>query len=279
MKTDVLFYSLLARLPEIFFELIGAPAARALQYRLDALEIKQTSYRMDGVFRPIASEPGLPIYFTEVQFQRNKRFYQRLFSRIFDYFDQTEDSRKWCVRVIFAERLMDPGLPTEFEGFFTEGVLERYYLEDLIGQEDLPVELEMIRLIVTPEAEAAEQAHRVLRRAREETEPGSRRREMVESAETVIVYKFPHLSREELEHMFDMIDLKDTRYYQDVFNDGKEEGQEEGERQGKLHAVPLLVESGVSAERIARELGLSIEAVREAATSHAGRNGSSAGQA
>ena len=70
---------------------------------------------------------------------------------------------------------------------------------------------------------------------------------------------------EELEHMFDMIDLKDTRYYQDVFNDGKEEGQEEGERQGKLHAVPLLVESGVSAERIARELGLSIEAVQEAA--------------
>ena len=39
--------------------------------------------------------------------------------------------------------------------------------------EGQPVELEMIRLIVTPESEAAEQAHRVLRRAREETEPGS----------------------------------------------------------------------------------------------------------
>jgi predicted transposase/invertase (TIGR01784 family) len=287
MKTDVLFYSLFQRMPEIFFYLIGAPVGQAEGYRLEALEIKQTSYRMDGIFRPNPDDPGRPIYFTEVQFQPNERFYQRLFARIFDYCDQQEAARRWYVRVVFADRSMDPGLPSEFQGVFVPGLLERFYLDDLRGQANLPVHLELIRLIVIPDAEAEAEAQRLLRRVRDETEPGKRRQEMVESAETVIVYRFPHLGREELEHMFELVDLKETRFYQDAFADGEQEGVKKGvqqgvkkgvqegvkkgEHKGRLDAVPLLMEMGASVERIAEELGLAPEAVRKAAECSANR--------
>ena len=49
--------------------------------------------------------------------------------------------------------------------------------------------------------------------------------------ETIIVYKLPHLSREEIVKMlgFTEIDVRQTRFYQDVFAEGRQEGRQEGE--------------------------------------------------
>jgi len=37
----------------------------------------------------------------------------------------------------------------------------------------------------------------------------------------VLVYKFPQLTREEIQAMFTIDDLKQTRYYQDAKQEGK----------------------------------------------------------
>ena len=44
-----------------------------------------------------------------------------------------------------------------------------------------------------------------------------------------MVYKLPRLSREEIQEMlgFTDVDLKQTRFYQDVHGEGREEGREE----------------------------------------------------
>jgi predicted transposase/invertase (TIGR01784 family) len=68
--------------------------------------------------------------------------------------------------------------------------------------------------------------------------------------ETIIVYKFPKKSREEIEKMFGFSELKQTKVYQ------------EAKQEGKLEAVPLMLNLGAGVEQIAESLGLDIELVR-----------------
>jgi predicted transposase/invertase (TIGR01784 family) len=56
-------------------------------------------------------------------------------------------------------------------------------------------------------------------------------------------------------------DLKHTRFYQEV----NEEGLIEGEREGKLKTVPELLKLGLSLEQIAQALHLPIEEVEAVA--------------
>lgn len=55
--------------------------------------------------------------------------------------------------------------------------------------------------------------------------------------------------------MFSLSDLKQTRVYQ--------EAKAEGKAEGKLEAVPVLLALGLSVERIAEELDLEVELVRQ----------------
>ena len=70
---------------------------------------------------------------------------------------------------------------------------------------------------------------------------------------TVFVYKFPKLSREEIETMLGLSELKQTKVYQ--------EAVEEGELKAKLEMVPVLLELGMTAEQIAARLGLEVSIV------------------
>jgi predicted transposase YdaD len=52
-----------------------------------------------------------------------------------------------------------------------------------------------------------------------------------EWVETIMVYKLPKLSRQEIQEMlgYNDIELKQTQFYQDVFSEGVQEGKLEGE--------------------------------------------------
>ncbi len=58
---------------------------------------------------------------------------------------------------------------------------------------------------------------------------GRRKIEILKLIETVLVYKFPKLTRAEIEAMFTLNDLKETRVYQDARQEGLQEGRQEGE--------------------------------------------------
>ncbi len=60
--------------------------------------------------------------------------------------------------------------------------------------------------------------------------------------------------------MFGSNELKQTRFYQDVFAEGKQEGRQEG----KLETIPQLLTLGLSIEQIAQALGLDEQVVRQA---------------
>jgi predicted transposase YdaD len=57
MKTDTIFYQLFQSFPSIFFELIQLPTSEANNYRFDPVEVKQLSFRLDGVFLPQNNHP------------------------------------------------------------------------------------------------------------------------------------------------------------------------------------------------------------------------------
>jgi predicted transposase YdaD len=56
--------------------------------------------------------------------------------------------------------------------------------------------------------------------------------QVVKFIETVLVYKFPKLSRQEIEAMFNYSDLKKTRVYRDAKQEGLQIGEQRGEQRG-----------------------------------------------
>ena len=92
-------------------------------------------------------------------------------------------------------------------------------------------------------------------RAEQELSDAQSQQQILELIETIIVGKFPNLSREEIEAMLNLNELKHTRVYQDALQEGKLEG--------KLEGIPGLVKLGLTVEQIAGALQLDVEIVRE----------------
>jgi predicted transposase YdaD len=92
---------------------------------------------------------------------------------------------------------------------------------------------------------------------------------LVDWVETLLVYKLPRLSREEIRKMLDIfnVELKQTRFYQEVFAEGLEEGQkegrQEGQRQERLRIARSLLDVIADDRLLAERIGLSEAEVRE----------------
>jgi flagellar biosynthesis/type III secretory pathway protein FliH len=96
-------------------------------------------------------------------------------------------------------------------------------------------------------------------------------RDLINLIETIIVYKLPQKSREEIAAMLNLSELKQTRFYQEVKQEGLEEGLEqglqqgkqEGERLAKLEAIRRMIALGLNSETIAQILDFPVEFVRQ----------------
>lgn len=62
-------------------------------------------------------------------------------------------------------------------------------------------------------------------------EPEAQRREAIDLIETLLVYKLPHLTRQEIKKMLRLPDpdLRKTRFYQEAYSEGEEDGHRAGE--------------------------------------------------
>ena len=79
----------------------------ASTYRFQSVELKQTAFRLDGVFTPPANSPTAPLFFVEVQFQPDPKFYHRFFSEIFLYLHQVTPPNPWHAVVIYPTRTIE----------------------------------------------------------------------------------------------------------------------------------------------------------------------------
>lgn len=146
MKTDTIFYQLFETFPSCFFELIGQSSSIAKAYTFTSIEIKQLAFRIDGLFLPSEDSLNSPIYFVEVQFQLDKRFYHRLFGEIFLYLSRYERSNDWRAVVIFQKRSLDPGNLPQYLELLTSSRVRRIYLDELGEAADQSLGIGIVKL-------------------------------------------------------------------------------------------------------------------------------------
>ena len=241
MKTDSLFYFLFQTAPGILFELLGQSATLAAAYEFRSVELKQTAFRIDGVLLPHPDSVDQTVVFVEIQFQPDPHFYQRFFAEIFLFLRQNPQTLHWRAVVLFAKHSLEPEQTEPFQTLLDSQQVNRIYLEDLqhISTESLGIGL--VQLVVAKPKTAMEQAQRLLMQARTREFPLLPTAAIIELIETIVVYKFPQLSREAIEQMLGLSELKQTRVYQEALQEGREEGREEGRQEGEVNLVLRLL--------------------------------------
>ncbi|GBD51396.1 Rpn family recombination-promoting nuclease/putative transposase [Microcystis aeruginosa NIES-298] len=270
MKTDTIFYQLFQSFPSIFFELIQLPINEANNYRFDSVEVKQLSFRLDGVFLPQNNNPQTPIYFCEVQFQEDEAFYQRFFTEIFLYLSKTDLTNDWRGVIVYPNPQVETNKVQRYRELLNCERVRRIYLNELENTPQTSIGLATVQLITLSKAKAIDSTRKLIQRVREELTPDQKPQELLQLIETILVYKLPLLNRREIETMFSLDELKQTQYFQDVREEarqeGRQEGREEGIEQGRLNkaleAVPRLLALGLSVEQVASALELEVKQVR-----------------
>jgi len=220
MRTDTIFYQLFQTFNTLLFELIGEPVENAVGYKFQSVEVKEKAFRLDGIFYP-PNNTKLLIYFVEVQCQDKPDFYWDLVAEIAIYLKQYKPQQQWKAVAIFSKRSYDPGKLAHYEEFFDSDRIIQIYLNELPKSESLA--LGIVQLVIAKPRNAVSLAKKLVMNANEQIE-------ILKLIETVLIAKFPKLSRAEIEAMFTLSDLKQTRVYQDAHLEGLQEGRQEGER-------------------------------------------------
>jgi predicted transposase/invertase (TIGR01784 family) len=249
MRTDTLFFQLFQTFHTLLFELIDRPIAEAEGYKFSSAEIKEKAFRFDGIFMPTAKDK--PIFLAEVQFQPKEDFYSEFLAEIFLYLNQYRPIQDWQAVAIFARHNSEP-TPDKFcQELITLGRIKRVYLEDL-PQETNSHGIEIIQLILASEKKAPTIARKLAEKIEQETNT-ELRDNIVEFIEAVLVYKFPKLTRQEVEAMFTHSDLKKTRVYQDAMLEGVQIGEQRGLQIGKQEGLQIGKQEGL---QIGKQEGL-----------------------
>jgi predicted transposase/invertase (TIGR01784 family) len=90
MKRDHIFYTIFKRNPSLLFELVNEQPPGAKNYKFDSIEVKETAFRIDGVFLPPANVKPKIVYFAEIQFQPDEDLHHRFFSELTIIFTATK---------------------------------------------------------------------------------------------------------------------------------------------------------------------------------------------
>ncbi|MEH2229549.1 MAG: DUF2887 domain-containing protein [Nostoc sp.] len=198
MRRDSIFYKLFKQFPGLLFELVDEPPPEAENYQFESVEVKETAFRIDGVFLPPADAVSKTVFFAEVQFQKDEDLYHRFFSELFLFlYRNSIRYDDWFGVIIFASRSLEPSSSSIHRALLESGQVRRVYLDELGDLRQQPLGLGLMLLTnVTSETEAVEGARFLLEQARQQSEQA-----IIDLVTTIIVYKFSKLSREEIATM------------------------------------------------------------------------------
>jgi predicted transposase/invertase (TIGR01784 family) len=224
LKTDSVFYHIFQSSPGILFELLGRSPDLAQAYQFESVEVKQVAFRLDGVFLPKPDALEQTVIFLEVQFQEDPEFYHRFIAEIHLFLKLHPTTVDWMAVVIFPRRSVEPAEFRLFRNLIQSDQVHRIYLEDLSAPSD-SVGLGLMQLMVMKPQDAIAQAQRLLRTTQQGVIADPKIQVIIELIETVVVYKFPKLSREEIEKMLGLSELRQTKVYQEALDEGRQEGE------------------------------------------------------
>jgi predicted transposase/invertase (TIGR01784 family) len=231
--------------PGLLFELLGLSSDLAENYEFRAVELKQVAFRFDGVLLPKPASVDQTVWFVEVQFQDDPEFYHRLFAEIFLYLKLHPQTVDYKAIVIFPSRSIEPKTQNLYRANLRSDQVHRIYLDDFEGVQTELLGVGLMQLIVADTETAVSQAQILLSKARVKAQTDSKIAAIIELIETIMVYKFPQLSREEIERMLGLSELRHTKVYQEALQEGRLEGRQEalheGWQQGRQEGEQALI--------------------------------------
>ena len=218
MHTDTIFYQIFLTFHSLLFELLGQPIENAEGYQFTSVEVKEKAFRFDGIFMPDNVEK--PIYFVEVQFQNRPEFYWELITEINIYLNQYKPQQDWQAVALFAKRNLDVEVLNNYQQeLVNSGRIQRIYLDEIPAGS---IGMGLIELIVSKENQAPQLVQNLMERTKTEISNYREKQGIIELLETVLVSKFSKLSRQEVEAMFLLSDIKQTRVYQEAKEEGRQ---------------------------------------------------------
>ncbi|KZL49030.1 hypothetical protein A2T98_14850 [Nodularia spumigena CENA596] len=221
MRRDSIFYKLFKQFPGLLFEFVDEPPPEADKYQFESLEVKETAFRIDGVFLPPDDAISKTVFFAEVQFQKDDDLYHRFFSELFLFlYRHSIRYDDWFGVIIFPNRSIEPSNSMIHRALLESGQVRRVYLDELGKVQQQPLGLGLMLLTTIPETEAVEAARFLLEQAQQQSEQA-----IIDLVTTIIFYKFTNLSREEISTMLGL-NLEEPR----AIREAKVEGRVEGER-------------------------------------------------
>ena len=221
MRTDTIFYKLFLTFNTLLFELLGKPVDNAAHYQFISAEIKEKAFRFDGIFMPDREDK--PIYFVEVQFQNKPDFYWELIAEISLYLNQYKPVQDSKAVALFAQRRFDVTSLTLYQQeLINSGRILPIYLDEVRSGS---IGVGLIQLILAQDVQAPVLVQQLLQRAKTEIADPLVTRDIIDLLETVLVSKFAQLSRKEIQAMFLLSDIKQTRVYQEAKQEGRQEGE------------------------------------------------------
>jgi predicted transposase YdaD len=101
-------------------------------------------------------------------------------------------------------------------------------LDELPPQDNASL-LNLLAIVIASDSKAIEIAKNLLQQP---VYQNQKQALLLSTLETILVYKLPHLSREEIWKMINLshIDITRTLFYQDAIQEGRQEGRQEGEK-------------------------------------------------
>ena len=218
MRRDTLFYRIFKEFPELLFQLTGDSPPNAAEYKFNSVEVKEPTFRIDGVFEPPVLDGTGKMYLAEVQMQLDETLYERTFAELFALFYR---SRKlysdWQCVMIYLSRSTEQKIIRPYRALLESEQVQIIYLDELGNIRDLPLITSLAVLPTVPPKKAPAEARDILARAKEQPQQYEA---IVELVTRVMSYMFTDQSSQEIDKMLD-IQFEETRVYKDTFAKGK----------------------------------------------------------
>jgi len=218
MKTDKLIYSIFQESPETALALLGYDEALSKHYAFQSIEVKETSYRIDGALLP--DSPDLPVIIVEVQFQADDFIYERLLSETLIFRAQNRQFPQTQMVVMFSSRNLDKGAGM-FEPLVASGAIRSIYLNEVLNEETRNLGQILLQLMVMKTSLDADLAvAKSFKQILDQPEiPYTRKRFFLNLLINVFLEKHEPLTYQELEAMIEMeeiFDFSNNRLVHDI---------------------------------------------------------------
>jgi predicted transposase YdaD len=141
-------------------------------------------------------------------------FDQRRSNKRLSDLTQNRETKDWKAVAIFPRRSLVPKDNYRHQNFLQGDQFQAIFLEDFLDQVSEQLGIQLMQLIVSRPKNASHYVDKII--ATLDAKTDLQNREIIELVTTVMVYKFPELSREAIEAMFTVSELKKTRVYQDA---------------------------------------------------------------